>query len=171
MMIFREIFLILLLAWAPNVYAESLVSMYLLLSDGQRCGYIPDEELKLVGATCPSRNGTKIKGSVWNSIIFEQAVYQKTAEKQIEKNKCLTEMIDLLDKDPEKMGIWYQRLLRAWLGLKKSELILNICSREVLSRLEPANIARYGGLKGALDEANRDKTILQVKERRCLIFS
>lgn len=62
-----------------------------------------------------------------NYDVFESAVFNESARKQIIKNNCIIEQAkDLLDNH-NKFAEWKSELLSSWLRWKKSKLILEKC--------------------------------------------
>jgi hypothetical protein len=118
-------------------------SAYNQVRNGRTCGQVTRSDLKKAGFTCGFGNPIdEISISSWE--IFEWNVFQLGAESQIDKNDCLTEQITALMKDEKLLKTWFSQLTAAWMGMKKSELILEKCQSEVTKRASPENIRQYG---------------------------
>jgi len=126
-------------------------SAYNQIRNGRACGQVNQSDLKNAGFACGSGNSiNKITLSSWE--IFEWNVFQLGAENQINKNDCQNEQIAVLMKDEKLLKTWYSQQAAAWMGMKKSELILKKCTTDVFSRLQPSFVRRYGE-RGAYEKA------------------
>lgn len=132
---------------SPFYGNSTIASAYNQLKHGRNCGQVTAAELKTQGFTCSMR---KPVGDIFdalkpaNSEIFDQNIFNISAESQVERNKCLTEQIAAIQGDKNLQNAWQSFLIASWMGIKKSELMLNTCNREVFSRIEKANVKRYG---------------------------
>lgn len=128
------------IAYADN---SMLTSAYIQLSNARFCGQVSKQDLKNAGFSCDNRQPIlQLNSSAWS--IYEWNVFQLAAERQVEKNNCLTEQVSVLVNDKSQFSDWNSRLIAAWLGQKKSELIINKCGADVYSRLDLADVKRYG---------------------------
>lgn len=59
--------------------------------------------------------------------MFDWSVFNLASERQIQKNKCISERIDALMKDEALLSAWNAQLIAAWLGMKKADLMLKKC--------------------------------------------
>ncbi len=140
---FVQIFIYLMILQPGFSRAENsiIASAYNQLRNGRTCTQVTHADLKKAGFTCESGNPLKTINP-WE--IFEWNVFQQGADRQIEKNNCLTEQISALANDEKLLQTWFSQLTAAWLGMKKSELILNKCQSEVTMRASPENIRQFG---------------------------
>jgi len=132
---------------AENSY---IASLYNQAMNQKMCGSVTRSDLTKLGIKCaygqPIEN---LSVSSWE--IYEWSIFQEASHAQLDKNKCLAEKISALQKNKQLLNAWYSQLVALWLGNKKAKLILNICQSEVLSRVDKANVKRYG-LKNAYEK-------------------
>lgn len=118
-------------------------SAYNQIRNGRACGEVSRSDLKQAGFACGSENPVyKVFKRSWE--IYEWNVFQLGAENQIHKNDCQNEQVTVLLRDKTLLKTWFSQLAAAWMGLKKSELILKKCNTELFSRLQPSFVRRYG---------------------------
>lgn len=104
-----------------------LASSYTQISNGRYCQQVSRDDLKAAGFTCGFGKSTEqLTDTSWS--IFEWNIFQLSAQSQVEKNNCLTEQLSALQNDKTKLRTWYSQLGAAWMGMKKSDLILKKCT-------------------------------------------
>ncbi len=156
MHILRSIVILIAFILAPKLRAENSVftAGYIQFSNGRFCDDIGKDDLVSAGLDCgPKGHIDKLRSSY--SELFDRQIFNLAAEKQIKKNKCLAEQIEVLAQNKKnRLDIYYSNMALAWLGMKKSKMIVDKCNAEVLSRLEAADVNRLG-TRQAFEKARR----------------
>lgn len=100
------------------------------LTTGRLCGYVTSSEYRNIDVSCkyPFPKDIYLKLAITNEEIFEWSIFQKAADLQTKKNKCLIKTLDGLQTKEELFDEWYDRLSNAWLGRKKARLALAQCA-------------------------------------------
>lgn len=96
--------------------------------------------------------------------VFEDSVMQASATAQRQKNECVAEQVDAVMSRPEIQDAWMGFVLRAWLGMRKAQLIERKCrdltvsnrlrNTDTVSRIRAIAVSR-GGAVNAPGEPNR----------------
>lgn len=126
-------------------YAENslFASIYNQIKNDRKCGQVTKSDLKNAGFTCENRNPTDINNFLpW--AIFEWNVFQLGAASQIDKNNCLNEQMTALFNDEQLLRTWFSQLTAAWMGMKKSNLILMQCHSKVKKRPSRGDVMNTG---------------------------
>jgi hypothetical protein len=116
--------------FSPKSLAKNpfVASVYNEVRVGRFCGMTNDKDLRSAGYRC-SILGEAEKLASGRAALFEALVFKETTTAQVEKNKCLIDRLAIL-KDPGQKQLfknWYAQIALAWLGYKKSDLILEKC--------------------------------------------
>jgi hypothetical protein len=75
--------------------------------------------------------------------VFKRALFNFAADKQLQKNNCMKDLLSDVEKK-ENADEWALSLMTSWLGVRKSELLLQSCKSLVGNKIEPADRKRYG---------------------------
>ncbi|MCB9027310.1 MAG: hypothetical protein H6625_13395 [Bdellovibrionaceae bacterium] len=120
------------------------------------CFKISEEEFTKAGYKCGMGNPTS-KEIVTNWEVFEWLVFQKSAENQILKNKCLDQQLEVLLKDPKRLDDWVFTVATAWIGYKQAELLSNYCRRRLDEGYDVEAIAFIKPAPVKLGECSEDR--------------
>jgi len=160
-----KLFIVLILTiLSVSVSADNsfVAALYNQVMNQKMCGSVTRSDLKKTGIKCAYGNPVEnISVSPWQ--IYEWSIFQEASHAQIDKNKCLAEKISALQKNKQLLDAWYSQLIALWIGNKKAKLILNVCQSEVLSRVDKANIKRYG-LKDAYEKSINQSSFKSIKK-------
>lgn len=131
-----------------------VASVYQEFSSGRACRQATKKELDLLlGESC-NKQVLQYKGfSPLPNTVFEWGAFQLAADEQILKNQCAVEKIAELKANPQLWETWKSMLALAWLGLKKSELILQTCANSVLKQVQSPSMLRQKDKSKSKNEA------------------
>jgi hypothetical protein len=113
--------------WIPTAQSKNslFVNSYNEFTKNRKCQKVSKNELAQIIPKCQLDKPRSSFES--NYDVFESAVFNESARKQIIKNNCMIEQAkDLLDNHI-KFAEWKNELLSSWLRWKKSKLILEKC--------------------------------------------
>lgn len=113
------------LAKAENSY---FVSGWNQMLKGQYCLSVNDDETMSSGFGCRAKTPENIKLFWSSSNALEHLAFDAAAGDQILKDQCLIQQIERIPKDPKLLRRWKSSLMLAYLGKKKAELMLQVCT-------------------------------------------
>lgn len=136
-----------------------LSSNFSQLSQGRICGPLSQLSKNETVYLCTNKKNNLAELFVSGQNTFEKTVFNEAIQNQLAKNKCVQAQTSLLIKDPQALSVWKYQLTQAWLGKRKSELILDKCMKEVEHKIDLKE-RMVGGLGSAYKKAMQDEFAL-----------
>ncbi len=101
------------------------------MENGRLCGEATEQDIKNAGYKCYTHNENYERGwyTAESSQILQWLIFDEAAKNQIDRNQCLKDMLDELYKNDKARLSLSNAMVSSWLGFRKTELLLGICSR------------------------------------------
>ncbi len=112
------VFLFLVEAQAENKF---FLKLYTGIVNARFCGLVQSEDLKGLPHVC------EYPLFAFNEELFEWSIFQTSAERQLKKNLCIRQKMDAILDSKKLTELFIFKLIYAWLGKKKGELITAKC--------------------------------------------
>jgi hypothetical protein len=135
------------LAVFAGAHAENSIvaSAYNQIRQGQYCSDVRKEDISTSGLNCSletTKKLAKLNGSAAD--LMEHLVFERAADAQVTKNKCLQEQIETMMKDPKRMQAYKFLLVQAWLNRRKANLMWDTCNKTFYQKMDLAMMKREG---------------------------
>lgn len=154
---------IFLILFSLHLHAENnfYIKAYNGLSNGRLCREVSPEELKKLDNSCKYPLKDLYTS---NEEIFEWSIFQKSADLQIQKNKCINQRLEAIMNDKNLHDRWLSILAASWAGRKKAQLILSQCvqinynsNERMGARLNPNFRPKINPNKKDLAQSDKDE--------------
>ncbi len=110
-------------AWAEN---NIFIRTYSGIANNRLCKLVTENDVKSINSNCKYSSNNPF---ITSEQIYEWTIFQMSAKHQLKKNQCIEERTNILLKSDELMDQWTNALAVSWLGLKKTQLILERCEQ------------------------------------------
>ncbi len=124
------------LTWLSVGHADNtfLVRLYNEIANSRICGPVRPQAIEEIfkECNCDYEKSNPIGQYFTSSTeMYEWAIFQMAAEKQLAKNSCVNGAIDVLLSKGKHFDLWFSVLLKTWVASQKGKAVLYKCKSEV----------------------------------------